>query len=76
MTGREMSKALGVSEATVSRLASGERKPSTDLMVKVKEVLGWSISQQALAVVDHSYAWKFKERMEKKKAPPTRAIAA
>ena len=50
MNGRELARVLKVSEATVSRLASGHREPSVALMLEIREALGWKIDAQADAL--------------------------
>ena len=68
MTGRELSEQLQVSEATVSRLASGERRPSVELMRKIQRVLRWSLVSQLQALETGSYADEFMERFEMARA--------
>ena len=62
-----MAKVLDVSEATVSRLCSGERRPSLDLMLKIRYELAWPLDNQAdvLNVSGSLWSSKFKERVEK-----------
>lgn len=51
MNARELAANLQVSEATVSRLLSNDRRPSVDLMTRVKEVFPfWSLDDQAVAL--------------------------
>jgi transcriptional regulator with XRE-family HTH domain len=69
MNGREMAQALGVSEATVSRLASGNREPSVTLMVRVRRVLRWKVDAQADALQNGTYGQVFSDKMTKTKAP-------
>lgn len=76
MTGRELSEQLQVSEATVSRLASGERRPSVELMRKIQRVLRWSLVSQLQALETGSYADEFKRRMQQRRAQPKRSLAA
>jgi transcriptional regulator with XRE-family HTH domain len=68
MTGAELAQATGLSEATVSRLASGERKPSVEAMKKIESALGWSITRQLDALDCKNYASAFKSRMERRAA--------
>lgn len=67
MTGAELAEALGVSEATVSRIGSGERRPSMDLMLKIRDVLHWSVERQADAIRCETYAADFKTWMERRR---------
>lgn len=67
MNGREMARALGVSEATVSRLASGHRQPSLELMVKIREVLKWKLDPQADALRAGKYGEVLQAKMSKAK---------
>ena len=69
MNGRELAQALGVSEATVSRLASGHRKPGLTQMIKIRSVLGWKLDAQADALQSGTYGQVFAEKMAKKKGP-------
>jgi transcriptional regulator with XRE-family HTH domain len=47
MNQTEMAERLDVSVSTVSRLVSGERRPSLDLMIKIRDELGWPLDNQA-----------------------------
>lgn len=70
MNGRDFSKLLGVSEATVSRLMSGDRRPSISLMMKIKDVLGgrlWTLDQQAKALESGKYGEELATRIAKKR---------
>jgi transcriptional regulator with XRE-family HTH domain len=44
---QQLADRLGVSQAMVSRLLSGDRRPSIALMNRIKDVLGWSLDAQA-----------------------------
>jgi transcriptional regulator with XRE-family HTH domain len=61
-----MAERLEVSEATISRLASGERRPSIDVMIRIRDVLGWPLDNQADVLNISSSGWshQFKWRME------------
>lgn len=78
MNQAQLAEALNVTEATVSRLISGERRPSLDLTMRVNEVLRWSVNSQALWLGDvpgapGSYGSELKRRMELRKAPIPRS---
>lgn len=60
----EAAEVLGCSPATVSRICSGERTPSLDLMYEIRRVLAWSVQQQADEVRAGTYAQMFKRKME------------
>lgn len=68
MNGAELAEMTGLSEAMVSRLASGDRKPSFETMEKVRFALGWSIQRQTDEVRCGNYADEFKARMERRPA--------
>lgn len=68
MNGAELAEMTGLSEATISRLASGERGPSLETMEKVRLALGWSIERQTDGVRCGNYAQEFKQRMERRPA--------
>jgi transcriptional regulator with XRE-family HTH domain len=64
----ETARALDCSLATVSRIASGERTPSLELMAEIRRVLRWSIEAQADEVRAGTYAATFKDKMERRQA--------
>jgi transcriptional regulator with XRE-family HTH domain len=66
-----MAEQLDCSVATVSRICSAERRPSIDLILKIRPVLGWTIESQANALRESTtrYAVEFKERMERRRVP-------
>jgi transcriptional regulator with XRE-family HTH domain len=55
---------LGVSVATISRLCSGERKPSMELMDRIEQVLDWPFAEQADEIRCDAYYNAFRRRME------------
>lgn len=58
---------LGVSESTVSRLLSGTRRPSLDLIIKIRGVLEWSVEDQAWTLERHDltvYGARLRTKME------------
>lgn len=68
-----MSYILGVSEATVSRLCTGDRRPSLDLTVKIELAIGWDAGAQARLLARHdgeaAYAVEFQRRMDQASCP-------
>lgn len=68
MKASEAADLLGVSEATVSRICSGERRPSIDLMFKIRAVLVWSVEAQVDSVRVGTYAQEFRQKMERRRA--------
>jgi plasmid maintenance system antidote protein VapI len=69
----EMAEHLDVSVATVSRICSAERRPSIDLILKIRSTLGWSMESQADALRESTsrYAVEFKQRMERRRVRRT-----
>lgn len=67
----EMAQALEVSVATVSRISSGERRPSIDLIMKIRNTLGWSLDSQAHALAESTdaYSNEFRLRMDRRRFP-------
>lgn len=61
---------LGVSAATVSRICSGDRRPSLDLMLKIRDEWNWKLEDQGnlLAESTSAYADRFRRRMESRPA--------
>lgn len=66
MYARELAYYLGVSESTVSRLLSGDRKPSLDMIINIRRVLEWSVEDQAWTIERHpdSYGDRLRIKME------------
>lgn len=52
--------------STVSRILSGDRTPSIDLMGDVERVLIWPIEEQVRALQQGNYANLFREAMERR----------
>lgn len=65
----QVAEALGVSVATVSRLCSGDRKPSLDLIVRIEEVFGWSVQDQANELRCDAYYSEFQKKVEQWQLP-------
>lgn len=42
---------LGVSHATISRIRSGDRTPSVDLMLRISKLMDWALEEQVEARV-------------------------
>lgn len=64
MTLTEAAELLDVSVSTVSRIVSGERRPSMELMFVIEERLGWPFNEQADEVRCASYHDAFRRRVE------------
>ena len=65
MTGAEAAEVFGCSEATVSRLRSGDRQPSVRLMMEIRRVLSWSIDDQAAAIESGDFHTIFTGKMDR-----------
>lgn len=68
MLASELADRIDLSEAMVSRIASGEREPSIETMAKIRTALAWSIERQLDAKFAGKYADEFKQRMERSRA--------
>lgn len=64
MIAAQFAVALGYTDGMVSRLLSGERRPTLDTMLAVRQLTGWSVENQADALTCGSYAWKLRMHME------------
>lgn len=58
-TNEELAGLLGVSHATVSRIRSGDRLPSLQVMQKIREEFGWTLDEQTDARNAGNYAEHF-----------------
>lgn len=63
-TSTDLARRIGVSVATVSRLASGNRSPSVALMERISKVIEWPIEKQCRAYLDGTYGQKLTAAME------------
>lgn len=61
----EVARRAGVAVATVSRLLSGDRQPSFDMMVRIEEAIGWPVEQQANARKFGNYGNKLDEAIRR-----------
>lgn len=52
---------IDLSHATVSRIRSGDRLPSVEVMAKIKDELGWSLDDQVSARLARRYVERFEE---------------
>lgn len=67
MNQQEAAEALGCSEATVSRICSGERSPSVELMKEIRRVLSWGIEAQISCIEKGVYQHEFTQRMDRRR---------
>ncbi len=56
---------LGCSEAHVSRMASGERRPSPELMLRIERHFRWPVAEQLRAVGSGEFGDQFKDKVER-----------
>lgn len=63
VTNRQIADDLGVTHAAISRIRSGDRTPSIELMMRISVLVKWSIDQQARAKSDGTYAAAFEKHM-------------
>jgi transcriptional regulator with XRE-family HTH domain len=64
MNGRQLADRLKVSQAHVSRLRSGERLPSMELMWSISDALGWPPGEQMEAVRAKQFHVQLNERLD------------
>ena len=65
----QAAEALGVSVATVSRLCSGDRKPSFELMCRIEDTFGWSVQDQANELRCDAYYDAFSKKVDEWELP-------
>jgi transcriptional regulator with XRE-family HTH domain len=63
----ETALALGCSVATVSRLCSGDRAPSLELMKEIRRVFSWGIEAQVRAVDRGTFPSEFQAKMDRRR---------
>jgi transcriptional regulator with XRE-family HTH domain len=73
MQAKTMAKMLQVSEATVSRLASGERQPGMEVLLRIGGILRWSVDIQLDMLVHRPLDWaaQFQQQMRLAAPHPT-----
>lgn len=64
MNGRQLAEQIGRSQAHVSRLRSGDRLPSMDLMWAIDAALDWPPGEQMRAVRDKQYHTELSQRLD------------
>lgn len=64
MNGRQLAEQIDRSQAHVSRLRSGDRLPSMDLMWAVERVLEWPAGEQLAAVRAKRYHTELSARLD------------
>lgn len=57
---------LGVDHSTVSRIRSGQRYPSRELMRKIGEVFGWRVDRQLELLPDRGRNMRYADEFAKK----------
>jgi hypothetical protein len=68
MNSTEAAALLNCSVSTVSRISTGDRRPSVDLMMTIEDELGWSFTDQAMDLREGTYAQTFKQKIEDHRA--------
>lgn len=68
MSGADLATKLEVSAATISRIRSGDRRPSLDLILRIKDVLDWPVDEQATALAESTskYGFEFSKRADER----------
>lgn len=61
LSNTELGGLIGVSHASVSRIRSGDRKPSIRVMSKISKLTGWSIDGQVASRDKGTYAIDFEQ---------------
>lgn len=64
MNARELAAEVRVSEATVSRLLSGQRGPGIRLIARIRDALQWPAEEQVRAIERDRYDVELKRRLD------------
>lgn len=68
---KDLAEQLGVSPISLSRYRMGERVPNRNMMLKIKDELGWNLNEQHASVADGTYAADFRTYLFNKFGIPT-----
>lgn len=66
VTNQQVADDLGVSHATISRIRSGDRVPSVELMATIESVMGLKMNAQVRARLNGQYADLFEKALVRK----------
>lgn len=61
VTNVAVGKAIGLAHSSISRIRSGDRTPSLDIMLDIEREFGWSVRDQAIARREDKYASEFEK---------------
>lgn len=62
VTHERLARLLDLTIASVSRIRTGKRHPSTALMGRIAQLFDWPIEQQIIAQSNHVYAREFNQK--------------
>lgn len=65
VTNQKVGEDLGISHSMVSRIRSGDRRPSLEVMLKMHEEWDWPLDVQAFSWTMGSYARDFEAELVK-----------
>lgn len=66
VTNERVAQDLGITHSTVSRIRSGHRLPSLQLVRRIEAVLGWPVGEQVSSLDPTTYARAFEALLEKR----------
>lgn len=66
VTNQRVAEDLGITHSAVSRIRSGDRLPSLQLVRKIEAVFGWPVSEQIEDLDPHRYAVAFEAVLAKR----------
>lgn len=70
LTNKQVGELLGTSETAASRYRSGERHPKFPVQLTIQKVLGWNVSDQALAHSQGRWGAEFEKALCKSQDLP------
>lgn len=66
VTNQRVAEALGITHSAVSRIRSGDRLPSLQLVRRISNVLNWPVDEQVSTLDPGTYAAAFEDLLSRR----------